>query len=277
MVVIDLLSPKGAERLATVLGDIWFSAASRRRGIACDNVKRSGIATDEMEVRRIAKHSFRHFACIVLDSMRSDHCLTPETWRDHVDLDVPPETMALIEKPGQGLILVSGHLGNWETAAEVVSYIKPIVGMARKMNNPYTDALIRKRKNSDAFTLTPKHSEDMGRLLKTLKAGNVLALLTDQHAKGRGMMVDFFGIPAATHTSHALLHLITKVPICFGYCVKTGPTQFKFKASAPISTARTGKRESDVRAILEQINGELETAIRAYPEQYLWAHRRWRD
>ena len=143
------------------------------------------------------------------------------------------------------------------------------------MNNPYTDALMKKRKPRNAFTLTPKHSANMGRLLKTLRSGNILALLTDQHAR-HGMMVDFFGISASTHTSHAMLHLITKTPMCFGYCVKTGPMQFMLKASLPITVPRTGKRDEDVRGILEQLSRELETAIRAYPEQYLWAHRRWR-
>ncbi len=56
---------------ATILADIYFTGASRRRGITCDNVRLSGIATSEVEVRRIAKHSFRHFACLVIDSLKS--------------------------------------------------------------------------------------------------------------------------------------------------------------------------------------------------------------
>jgi len=276
LALIDVLSLRSAERLATVLADIWFAAASRRRGITCDNVRRSGIASSEGEVRRIAKNSFRHFACLVIDSLKSDQYFTPETWRDHVELDVSPETMALLEKPGQGLILISGHLGNWEIAAQVISHIKPVVGITRDMNNPYTNKLMKQRKPRNRFKLTPKHDADMGRLLGTLKDGHVLALLIDQHAKSSGMMIDFFGTPASTHTSHAMLHLITKIPMCFGYCVKTGPMQFKLKALPPITAERTGNRKADVKAILEQLTRELESAIRAYPEQYLWAHRRWR-
>jgi len=274
--VLDSLSLRGAQRLATVLADLWFAADSRRRGIACDNVRRSGITTDEVAVRRIAKHSFRHFACLVIDSLKSDQVLTADTWRNHIEWDVDSETMALLEAPEQGLLLISGHLGNWEIAAQIISFIKPVVGITRDMNNPHVDALMKTRKPRNNFTLAPKHDADMGRLLGTLKSGHVLALLIDQHARARGMQIDFFGTPASTHTSPALLHLITKVPLCFGYCVKTGPMQFKFKALPPITVARTGKREADVRVILEQLTRELEAAIRAYPEQYLWAHRRWR-
>ncbi len=277
LALIDAISLQSAERLATVLADVYFAAASRRRGITCDNVRRSGIVSDETEVRRIAKESFRHFACLVIDSLKSDAYLTPDTWRERIDLDVDPETLALLEKPDQGLILISGHLGNWEIAAQVISYLKPVVGITRDMNNPYVDKLMKQRKPRNNFKLTPKHDADMGRLLTTLKDGNVLALLIDQHARDRGVMVDFFGTPASTHASHAMLHLITKIPLCFGYCVKTGPMRFKFKALPPVCFERTGKRDDDVRAILEKLTLELESAIRAYPEQYLWAHRRWRQ
>ncbi len=277
LALIDALSLSAAEKLATVLADIYFAAASRRRGITCDNVRRSGITSDEVEIRRIAKDSFRHFACLVIDSLKSDQYFSPETWRERIELDVAPETLELLEKPDQGLMLISGHLGNWEIAAQVISFLKPVVGITRDMNNPYVDKLMKDRKPRHNFKLTPKHDADMGRLLTTLKEGNVLALLIDQHARDRGMMIDFFGSPAATHTSHAMLHLITKIPMCFGYCVKTGPMRFKFKALPPVTFERTGKRDDDVRAILEELTRDLEEAIRAYPEQYLWAHRRWRQ
>jgi lauroyl/myristoyl acyltransferase len=39
----------------------------------------------------------------------------------------------------------------------------------------------------------------------------------------------------------------------------------------------TGDKEADIRASLEMINRQLEDVIRRYPEQYLWAHRRWRS
>ncbi len=277
LALIDALPLRAAQGLVSFLADLWFVADTRRRGITCDNVRRSGIAEDEVEVRRIAKASFRHFGGVVIDSLKSDQYFSPDTWRDRIELDVAPETMALIEESGQGLMLISGHLGNWEIAAQVLSYLKPVVGITRDMNNPYVDKLMKKRKPRNNFKLTPKHDADMGRLLTTLKDGHVLALLIDQHARDRGMMVDFFGTPAATHTSHALLHLVTKIPMCFGYCVKTGPMQFKFKALSPITVKRSGNRDTDVRGILEQLTRELETAIRAYPEQYLWAHRRWRS
>jgi KDO2-lipid IV(A) lauroyltransferase len=117
---------------------------------------------------------------------------------------------------------------------------------------------------------------DAGRFLSVLKAGEILALLVDQYAKGQPTMVDFFGIPASTHPSPALLHLVTRKPLCFGYCLRTGPMRFRLVAGQPISFKPTGNRENDVQAILLELNHLLENAIRETPDQYLWAHRRWR-
>ncbi len=273
----DHLSPPVAARLATAVGALIYAADSRRRGIACDNIRRSGISTDETRVRQIAKASFCHFAGVIVDSIQSDRLFTNDTWREHTRMEMDPESLALIEKPGQGVILTSGHLGNWEIAAQLISTLKPVTGITRKMNNPYADRLMNKRKPRNRFRLTPKHDADSGRLLAALTAGEVLALLIDQHApRNRGMMIDVFGKAASTHTSPALLHLVTGIPICFGYCVKTGPASFTFHTHPPLKITPTGNRKQDIRLILEMLTHKLENAIRLYPEQYLWAHRRWR-
>jgi len=274
--LVDLIPLRAAHALARGTGALYFAADSKRRGIACENIRRAGVAKDEEDVRLIAKRSFQHFACLLVDALKTDRIITEDNWRDYCEVEVHPETMKLIQEPGQGLILTSGHLGSWEVAAQIISYLKPVIGISRKMNNPYVDRMMQKRKPRNRFKTTPKHSADMGRMLTVLKEGNVLAMLIDQHARSGAMMIDFFGTPAATHTSHAMLHLTTKIPICFGYCVKTGPVRFKFVAGPPLKAERTGKRREDVKVILEQITAELEAAIRAYPEQYLWAHRRWR-
>ena len=116
-----------------------------------------------------------------------------------------------------------------------------------------------------------------GRFLSALKEGDILALLVDQHARAGGMQIEFFGTPASSYTTAALLHLITGAPLCFGYCLGLGDMHFRMIAGAPIQHEPTGNRKADVQAIMERVNHELEQAIRADPQQYLWAHRRWRE
>ena len=118
--------------------------------------------------------------------------------------------------------------------------------------------------------------EGPSQLVAALKGGAMVALLTDQHARLRGMQVPFFGVPASTHTVAARLHLLTGAPLVFGYTLRTGPMRSRIVAEDPIEIARTGDRDTDVRAILTTVAARLEAAIRRHPEQYLWSHRRWR-
>lgn len=276
LVVVDFLPFSVAAGFVRFLADMYYTFNKKRRDIAIQNIKRSGIATEDGKAEKIARESFRHFAVLVIESIKSDRFFDAGNWRDEVEIDIPDETMELLKQPGRGVLLVSGHLGNWEVAAQLLSYLKPVMAITRDMNNPYSNKLILRRKSRDRLTLTPKHSADGSRFLNVLKKGEVLALLNDQYARDRGMNVDFFGVPAKTHTALAMLHFVTKAPICFGYCVRTGSMSFKFKALKPMEFKPTGDRKADTRVVLEALNRELEKAIREYPEQYLWAHRRWK-
>jgi KDO2-lipid IV(A) lauroyltransferase len=279
LLIIDFLPFNVTARIAGGLAALWYRLDGRRRRIALENIARSGIAADPRDAARIARGSFRHLLLVVLESLGTSRFFDEANWRERVAVEIPEDTRALIESPEQGIILVSGHLGNWEVAAQLVSYLKPVTGITRAMNNPLAERLFRERKPRNRFTLTPKHDAKSGRLFEVLKKGDVLALLVDQHARQRGMRIDFFGVPASTHTSHALLHLVTRTPLVFGYCVRVppGPMTFKLVAGPPLRHTPTGDREADIRAILDALGRQLEDAIRAYPEQYLWVHRRWRD
>lgn len=263
-----------AERIATKLADISFRLAASRRKTAIENITRAGIATSEAS--KIARASFRHFPVMIIESLRAGKIITPDNWRDYVETDISPETMALLEDPNQPLLMGTGHLGNWETCGQVLSYIKPVVTIVRKMNNPYTNKLLDRRQTGDRLTALTKNDTGSTHFLSALRSGKALALLIDQHAKDKGMMIDFFGIPASTHTSLARLHLLTQVPITFFYFVRIGPMSYKFCVVDPLIYKKTGKKQNDIKAILEWINTELEKAIRKYPEQYLWGHRRWK-
>jgi KDO2-lipid IV(A) lauroyltransferase len=276
LLVVDVLPLRACSWLADRIGDlVWLLLPGRRR-IAVDNIRQAGFAADARAAHRLARTVFRQFARVVVTSVKSDQWFRAHPAQQCVDWDLPAEVERLLDDPSAGLILACGHLGSWEVGAQLLSQRKPVVGITRRMNNPWVDRLMNRRKPRHAFELTPKRDANLGRLVEALRQGKVLAIMIDQNARERGMLIDFFGRPTSNHTAIALLHLITKVPICFGSCVETGPTRFRFTATGPFRFAPTGDKQADVRRILEHLNRELEAAVRAYPEQYLWGHRRWR-
>ena len=194
---------------------------------------------------------------------------------ERVRVRIPDDVQAVLEDPDQGLIVVSGHFGNWELAGQWLSRYKPVAGISRPMNNPRVQELALSRRPRHGFRMIPKYDPDPGRFIKLLGDGEVLALLVDQHAR-QGLDVPFFGHPAKTHTTAAMLHLVTRAPLCFATCRREAPLTFDLTLSPLIGQQRSGDRNADVEAILLALNGLLEEAIRRDPEQYLWGHRRWR-
>ncbi|MCZ6672603.1 MAG: hypothetical protein O7C75_06650, partial [Verrucomicrobia bacterium] len=170
--------------------NLWWLVDRKRRIIARDNILRSGIETDPKQALVLAKRATQHMALVVVESLRSTQFLGDETWRDHVELDIKPDVLEALENPETGLIMVSGHFGNWEIAAHLLSRYKPVAGITRKMNNPRMEKLIQSRKSRYRFRPIPKYGNNPGRFIDVLKNNEILALLFDQHAGNYGMMID---------------------------------------------------------------------------------------
>jgi len=278
LAVTDRLSEDRALAAGRAIGDLAWNLSFLRRRVAVGNILLSGISDDPKEAARIARESFRHFAMLAVESMKIEPYFAGEKWREIIETDIDPDSMAALRDPGQGVILVSGHIGNWEIASRVLATHKPVVGITKNMNNPYTDRIVKARKCRGGFSMTPKRDADARRLLQVLKQGQVLGLLFDQHARAAyGEPIEFFGKHVSMHKSPALLHLVSGAPLCVGYCVRTGPMRFKVKAYPPIRFVPTGSKDADVRSILLTLNGMLEGMVREFPGQYLWVHRRWRE
>jgi KDO2-lipid IV(A) lauroyltransferase len=277
VLLVDILPVSTALWLAEKAGSIsWFFMRKRRR-LAVSNVLRTGITDDENEARRIAKASMQSFGMVAVESLIATRLITPETQDKYVEMIVPEETAELLDDSKRSGIFVSAHIGNWEVSGHVISFWKKLVAVARRLNNPFVQDFMEKRNPRANIEIVAKHSKDRMALLRPLRTGMMLGLISDQHARSMGVKADFFGHPAQTVASPARLHLATGCPLVCGYCVRIGKMKFKMEATKPLVYEKTGDREADVLRITNDLNKHLERIIRQYPEQYLWMHRRWRD
>jgi KDO2-lipid IV(A) lauroyltransferase len=275
--VLRRVPARRAYGLGASIGSLWFRLSRRRRKTAIDNLLQTGVATSPQEARRIARSSFRHFTGSLLESIKVPEIITRENWREHVEIEAPEESIALLLTPDQPLLLATAHLGCWEIAGVWASFFRPMYGLARPMNNPYVQRMVQNHFRTD-LTIIPKSQGYSPSLLRTLEERKAaLAIVMDQHAGRNGFWMDFLGRPASVHSSPARLHLLTGFPLVFGCFVRLGPLHYRMIATPPIlRAASTGNRDHDARAIVEELTRRLEVLVRHYPEQYLWMHRRWR-
>jgi KDO2-lipid IV(A) lauroyltransferase len=270
------LDPETACRLAGGVAVLGFRLLRRRRRIAVDNLLRSGVARTHREARRMARDSFRHLGCVVVESFFAQRLLVSGAWSTAVVFEMPEATRRLLESPGQGIILVSGHLGNWELGAQVLTRYKALTGVARAMDNPRIQQLLDRHRMRADFETVEKHLARPMDLVRALRRDRILALLTDQHASAGGVVVDFLGRPAATYPTPAVLHRLTRAPILFGYSIRLSTLRYRFVLSEPLFYDATEDRAADILCITQDLAARLEAAVRQHPGQYLWAHRRWK-
>ena len=263
---------------AAVSGSLYPLFRKRRR-IAIDNILKARVTEDPKEADRIARKAFGHLAGHICEALKLGQVITSENWRAHIVFDGPEESWKLLmETPGVPVMILSGHHGVWEAAVSIISFTRPMIAVARKMNNPFVERFLKKNHFRGEITIIPKKMGFTSAVIRTWKeTGAAMTLVMDQHAGPKhGVTVDFMGRPASTHTSPARLHLQTGAPILAGAFIRESAFKYRMVTDLPIRLTPSGDRDKDTADLLTLINRRLEAIIRRYPEQYLWAHKRWR-
>lgn len=252
---------------------------AKRRHVAVDNIILAGITDDPVKADRIARHAFGHLAGHICEALKIGHAVSSENWREHIIYDGPEESWRLLlNSPGMPILILTGHHGVWEAGSSIISYSRPIIAVARKMNNPFVDRFLKQKHFRGDITIVPKKMGFNTSVIKDWQdRGAAMTLLMDQHAGPRsGVKVDFMGHPAYTHTSPARLHLMSGAPILVGSFIRESAFKYRMVTGTPLRFPQTGDKHADTLALLAEINARLSAIIRRFPEQYLWAHKRWK-
>lgn len=272
--VLGLLGWRLAGRIGGKLARFAYWPLGIRRGVSERQIAAAFPDFTPQRVREVARRSYDSLGRTSIET-----ALLPTFSRETLlSMFERVEGWDLVEAArleGKGVIVVTGHLGNWEIAGSYTAAHLPFSAVSRKMANPIFDAyLTRTRKkggmnmiwDGDAVRQTPR----------VLRDNHVVALLADQDGLGlASTFVPFFGRPAKTPRGAAVFALRLGTPMLFGASVRLPSGRYLLKFE-PIEAPRTGDRETDTDALVLAFTQKLEAMIRQYPEQYFWQHRRWR-
>ena len=177
---------------------------------------------------------------------------------------------------GKGVVLVAGHLGNWElSGAYVAARGVPVHPIARGMSNPLSDRFFRRTR--ERLGMHVMHDQESVRKVpRALRDGHAVGFLSDQATVGlASTFVPFFGRPAKTPRGAAVFALRIGAPLLLIQAIRGADGRYTFVAEE-LQVTDTGDRERDVDAIVMRFSEALERLVRRYPGQYFWQHRRWK-
>ncbi len=172
-----------------------------------------------------------------------------------------------IKEQGKGGVLLSAHLGNWETAGNLLKgRITPTINILMlDAELAGIKSLLQHETGGSRFNIIPI-KDDLSHIFEINKAiarNELIAMHADRYVKGmRFIELPFFGRMARFPYGPFALATKLKVPVTFVFAAKDDTFSYHLSATRPLEGIR--KPEDMARLYIE----ELEKKVREYPEQW---------
>jgi len=257
--------------IGNAAGTAAYWLIPERRKVIRVNLAKCFPAMPAAEREKLGRAHFRMF-------MRSfiEHSLiwwaSDERFLRLMKLEGGEHLRALAGKP---VILLAPHFVGVDAACTRVSADFHLAGMYAHQKNPIFDALLlRGRMRFDPQGLAISRQEGVRAVLGALRARVPLYFAPDlDFGRKDAVFVPFFGVPTATVTSVSrlarasrakVLPVVTRIlPGGDGYVTTICPPLADFPTA-------------DVVADTRRINAFIEAEVLKMPEQYYWAHKRFK-
>ena len=273
--VVSMLPHWVVRGLGATLGLLFYLVDAKHRRVAITNLAQSFPRRSPGEIRTIVRCMFKHFGRLLFEILKFS-TLSHQGMLRRVEFE-GEDRARLAYAQGRGVLFFTGHFGFWELHAIVHGLqLRPIGVLARALDNPRLNALLQDVRERTGNTVIYRQGA-VRRVLKTLAAGEGVAMLIDQHMHSAdAIWVDFFERPAATTSTLAALALRTGAPVVPVFALPIDGGRYRMIYEHAVEPPE-GEGPDAIREFTQRCTDVLEMYVRRHPELWLWMHRRWRD
>lgn len=240
-----------------------------------------GDTLNRMEKEHLVKAFYSHLLTSIKEMIQL-RFLSENKLRERVDVRGYEHLLTIAEQ-GKGVLVLTGHFGNWEFAplGGILNF-KQFQGqfhfIRRMLGNKYIERILFRRYYQAGLNVIPKKNS-LQRVCDVLEQNHAVVFVLDQHASivnRDGVAVEFFGKKAGTYRSLASISRNTGLPVvpAAGYRLPNGRHVLEFYE--PIAWQDYATMHESIVRNTRAYNQALERIILAHPEQWLWLHRRWK-
>ena len=274
--VVDILPLRLTQCVGAMLGQAGYWVLAPYRRVTLQQLEQAlGHETTPRKRRRIARRLFRHLGMNFMEWLSLSK-LTARNIDRYIAAPGAIERVRAALARGNGVIILSAHLGNWEYLATYFG-LHGVKGgvVARRLRYPeYEQYLLRVRRSQRIETFDRETS--FRELVRRLRGNECIGILPDQDVDGvESVFVEFFGRPAHTPVGPVALAMSSGAVILPSYIVREG-WRHRIYLDEPIELAQTGDRQRDLIENTQRWSRVTESYIRRYPDQWVWMHRRWK-
>ena len=262
-------------------GKLLFALLPFRRGVIVENLRRVfGAALPAAEIERLAQAHYAHLWQLIVEFFRF-RWLSAERKRAQVRIE-NLDVLATAFRGGNGVLLLTGHFGNWEVATVAGIQNHPEIRgrfhfVRRPIKPRWLDALVTRRFDQAGFGVIAKRGS-LDEIVSLLERGDIIVFPFDQYAGGAdGIDVEFFGDPAGTFKSLAVIALATGAPVIPAACWREPEGRHVLRFEEPVPAVDVANVNESILRTTRAYNAAIERLVLRHPEQWWWVHRRWKS
>jgi KDO2-lipid IV(A) lauroyltransferase len=213
--------------------------------------------------------------------------ITMRRWAARLDdyVEAPAEAIAALQRAvarGKGIVLVIGHIGNWELTCRLSRHVQPNAVIAKRSWSPRLDALAEGARAVNRVGTLWRDDPTTGRaMLKLFRQAGTLGILIDQDIRDvQSVFVPFFGRLARTPRAAADLALRFGAAVFVVTCHRRGARAGDGHRVEVVEVPYDGApadREAEVVRLTAACTALQEQAIRRHPAEWVWMHQRWKS
>ncbi|BCJ08339.1 MULTISPECIES: lipid A biosynthesis lauroyl acyltransferase [unclassified Pseudomonas] len=259
--------------LGRALGAVMYRVAGERRRIAARNLELCFPELSGDERQRLLKENFASTGIAFFEMAMSWWWPKARLARlAHIE---GIEHLQAAQREGEGAILMAVHFTTLEIGAALLGQAHTIDGMYREHGNPVFDFIQRRGRERHNLDSLAVERDDVRGMLKLLRKGRAIWYAPDQdYGAKQSIFVPLFGIPAATVTATTKFARLGKARVIpFTQRRLEDGSGYRLVVHPPLEDFPGETEEADCL----RINQWVEGVLRACPEQYLWAHRRFKS
>lgn len=252
----------------------WFARSARR--VVQRNLEFALPELGGRERRRIARGVFRNYGRVIVETFASGW-FTPADVRRRLALEGAANLEAALAA-GRGVVAVSAHLGNWELAMQGMPcfFGRPLTAVAKRFKADWFEERLHRRRTRFGNRVLYKKGS-LAEMTRLLREGGVLVMLVDMARRKDGIEVEFFGRRATATPAAAMLALRCRAPVVTAFSHRAPDGRLHVVIGEPLEMHRSGDLRADLRENTQRITAAVERAVRAHPEEWHWAMKRWKD
>ena len=268
-----LMSEAQTRWLARVLSFLPFYVFRYRRQVVSENLRLAFPEKSSREVLSIARQVYTHLTLTTLEFFRLP--VYQRRGFDNVEL-LGMEHVTRAFEEGKGAMGITAHLGSFELCIAATQRAVPKIHVIVKSFPRGVERFVSELRLGAGLEILPDRNS-LRTAKKALNDNAPVLLVIDQYALPRiGVTVDFFGQPASTMYAAALLAWRTQAAVLPAFAYRKADGTHVMEVEPPIAFEKQATREETLQHMTQLYTRAVEAAIRKYPEQWLWTHRRWK-